>query len=60
MVEIMLIALLIYRAPLLGWFEHLPLPPGFWALLAVYPIVLYGLERIRKSLVRRVRRKHSD
>jgi magnesium-transporting ATPase (P-type) len=59
-VEILVIGLLIYLPPFSGWFEHLPLPPEFRALLAVYPIVLYGLERIRKYLARWVLRKHSD
>jgi Ca2+-transporting ATPase len=51
--EIVLILLLIYVPPLAERFEHLPLPAAWWAILAVYPFVLYGLDRLRKSLVRR-------
>src|SRR5579859_2961769 len=52
-VEIVLIVLLIYVPPLAARFEHLPLPIAWWAGLAMYPLVLYGLDRVRKSLVRR-------
>ncbi len=51
--EIVLILLLIYVPPLAERFEHLPLPAAWWAVLALYPFVLYGLDRLRKSLVRR-------
>ena len=53
-VELMLIALLIYVPPFSAWFEHLPLPGGWWALLAAYPMLLYGFERIRKFVARRL------
>jgi magnesium-transporting ATPase (P-type) len=51
--EVLLIGLLIYVPPFSLWFEHLPLPPALWGLLALYPLALYSLERIRKHLVRR-------
>jgi magnesium-transporting ATPase (P-type) len=53
--EAVLIALLVYVPPFSAWFEHLPLPPSLWGLLAAYPVVLYGLERVRKYVVRRLR-----
>jgi Ca2+-transporting ATPase len=51
--EIGLIVLLIYMPALADRFEHLPLPAAWWAVLAAYPLVLYGLDWLRKSLVRR-------
>ena len=51
--EIVLIALLIYVPPLANTFEHLPLPPLYWAGLVLFPFVIYGLDRLRKSVVRR-------
>jgi magnesium-transporting ATPase (P-type) len=53
-VELVLILLLIYVPALAVRFEHLPLPAAWWAGLAAYPFVLYGLDRLRKSLVRRL------
>ena len=53
-VEIVLIGVLIYVPPFSIWFEHLPLPPELWGLLALYPVLLYSLERIRKRLVRAI------
>ncbi len=44
---------LIYIPPLASLFEHLPIPAGYWLLLAVYGPVLYLIEKFRKSLVRR-------
>jgi magnesium-transporting ATPase (P-type) len=52
-VEIGLILALIYIPPLAERFEHLPLPAVWWAGLAFYPLVLYGLDWLRKILVRR-------
>jgi len=52
-VELGLILLLIYVPALATRFEHLPLPAAWWAGLAIYPFVLYGLDRLRKSLLRR-------
>ena len=52
-VELALILMLIYVPALAQRFEHLPLPAAWWAGLAAYPFVLYGLDRLRKSLLRR-------
>ncbi len=51
--EVALILLLIYVPALADRFEHLPLPAAWWGALAAFPLVLYGLDRARKSLVRR-------
>jgi magnesium-transporting ATPase (P-type) len=51
--EIILIALLIYVPSLAATFEHQPLPPLYWAGLGLFPFVIYGLDRLRKSVVRR-------
>jgi magnesium-transporting ATPase (P-type) len=53
-VEIGLILLLIYFPPLAKAFNHLPLPPVFWAWLALYPLILYGVEWMRKSVKRKM------
>jgi magnesium-transporting ATPase (P-type) len=57
LVEIGLITALIYFHPLAIIFQHLPLPPVFWLWLGVYPLVLYGLEWLRKKWVRQIKRK---
>jgi Ca2+-transporting ATPase len=48
-----LILALIYIPPLASLFEHLPIPAGYWLLLALYGPILYLIEKFRKSLVRR-------
>ena len=53
MVEIGLIIILIYFPPFAAVFDHAPLPPTFWLWLGFYPFILYGLEWVRKFLVRR-------
>jgi magnesium-transporting ATPase (P-type) len=52
-VETGLILALIYIPPLASLFEHLPIPAGYWWLLALYGPILYLIEKFRKSLVRR-------
>jgi Ca2+-transporting ATPase len=59
-VEIGLIMLLIYLPPLASVFQHAPLPPVFWLWLALYPLILYSLEWIRKSLARRQRQNQAN
>ena len=56
-VEIALIILLIYFPPFATVFSHAPLPFILWLWLAVYPFVLYGLEWIRKSILRELRQR---
>jgi len=51
--EVVLILLLIYVPFLADRLEHLPLPAAWWGVLATFPFVLYGLDRVRKSVVRR-------
>lgn len=52
LVETGLIMTLIYFEPLAIAFQHVPLPPVFWLWLGLYPFVLYGLEWLRRKLVR--------
>lgn len=52
-VEICLIILLIYARPLADIFQHVPFHPIFWLWLMFFPGILYGLEWIRKSIVRK-------
>jgi magnesium-transporting ATPase (P-type) len=54
-IEVLLIVATIYIAPLERVFNHLPLPPVFWLGLALFTPILYGLEWLRKSLVRQRR-----
>lgn len=48
--EVLLALALIYLDPLARLFEHLPLPPVMWIGLAIYPLALYALDRLRKEL----------
>lgn len=50
--ETFLIFLLIYARPLAEAFQHERLPYIFWVGLFLYAPVLYGLERMRKTLLR--------
>ncbi|MGE5222745.1 MAG: cation-translocating P-type ATPase [Omnitrophica WOR_2 bacterium] len=59
-IEILLILALIYIQPLAVTFQHLPLPPVFWAGLILYAPILYALERYRKILARRIDRARSQ
>ena len=52
LVEIGMILALIYIPLLADQFDHLPLPPAFWGWLVLYVPLLYGLEWIRKAVVR--------
>jgi magnesium-transporting ATPase (P-type) len=52
-VELVLIGLLLYAPPLARIFEEGPLPARFWALLLLYPPVMFLAEEARKAFVRR-------
>ncbi len=54
-VEVLIIVLLIYVPFLAGVFNHLPLPLLFWPYLALYGVVLYSLDWLRKSFWRKVK-----
>jgi magnesium-transporting ATPase (P-type) len=56
-VELGLILTPIYVQPFTQLFEHLPLPAGWWVGLALYAPSLYGLDRVRKSVARRLERR---
>jgi magnesium-transporting ATPase (P-type) len=58
-VEIGLILLLIYFPPLAWVFEHLPLPPKYWAGLALFAPILYILDWTRRWIVRRIEWSHN-
>ena len=55
-IEIAIILALIYIPSLARAFNHLPLPLVYWVGLILYAPILYGLEWIRKSIVRRLGR----
>jgi magnesium-transporting ATPase (P-type) len=52
-VEVLLILSFVYVPPLAEVFNHMPLPPFYWAGLVLFAPVVYGLDRIRKSISRR-------
>jgi magnesium-transporting ATPase (P-type) len=54
LVEVTLILILIYVRPFQTIFEHGPLPPHFWALLALYAPVMLLAEEGRKAIARRL------
>ncbi len=54
-VEIGIILALIYVPALADIFNHAPLPPVYWVVLGSYGLILYSLDWIRKSILRRIR-----
>jgi Ca2+-transporting ATPase len=50
--EIVIVFSLIYIKPLAKIFDHYPLPLVYWAGLVFFAPILYGLDWLRKSLVR--------
>lgn len=54
--EAALLIAFIYLPPLAGLFEHLPLSIEYWLGLSLFAPILYGLDRLRKSLARRLER----
>jgi P-type Ca2+ transporter type 2C len=48
--EIFLVILMVYFGPLVNLMNHQSLPPAYWILLALNAPILYGLEKLRKSL----------
>jgi Ca2+-transporting ATPase len=52
-IELALLLVLIYFAPLAGIFGLAPLGPFHWLALAAFPLALIGLEEGRKALARR-------
>ena len=51
-VEIIGIVTLIYWPPIAERFEHVPLPYFYWVGLSMFSLVVYGMEWIRKRIVR--------
>ncbi len=54
-VEVVLILALVYAPPLRSLFDLYPLPPLLWGWLALYAPLIFGLDRLRRSLARRLR-----
>jgi Ca2+-transporting ATPase len=52
-VQMLLALVLIYFRPLASVFGHVALPPVFWVGLGGYALVVYGLDVVRKALLRR-------
>jgi magnesium-transporting ATPase (P-type) len=51
-VELLLIGLLLYAPPFARVFEEGPLPARFWAVLLLYPPVMFLAEEARKAFAR--------
>ena len=58
--EFALIILLIYLPVVSQAFNNQPLPPIFWVWLILYAPLLYGLEEMRKSVLRWLNRARSN
>lgn len=43
---------LVYLPPLARLLQHVPIPPVLWVWLAAYPLILYGLDWVRKQMLR--------
>jgi magnesium-transporting ATPase (P-type) len=56
-VEVLLILAFVYVRPLARAFNHVPLPPFYWAGLVLFAPVVYGLDWIRKSIARAVSKR---
>jgi magnesium-transporting ATPase (P-type) len=54
--EIVLVLVMIFFPPFASALKLVPLPGALWLWLAMYPLILYGLEWIRKSILRKLRR----
>jgi len=52
MIEVLLIVWINTFPPLGNLFGHVPLTLTYWLALSLYAPILYGLDRIRKSLAR--------
>jgi len=50
--EIIGIVTLVYWPPLAQHFEHVPIPLFYWVGLSMFSLIVYGLEWIRKRIVR--------
>jgi magnesium-transporting ATPase (P-type) len=51
--EVTLLAILMYVPSLAALFDLGPLPPGFWAILPLFPLVMFLAEEARKAVMRR-------
>ncbi len=52
-IELAILLVFIYFTPLATLLAHVPLPVEFWLLLVLYAPILYGLDWIRKWIVRK-------
>lgn len=50
--EIISIAVMIYLPPMASYFNHKSLPARYWIGLAFFPLIIYGMEWIRKRFNR--------
>lgn len=58
--EIAGIAAIIHIEPLARYFDHVNIPLRYWLGLALFPFVIYGIEWIRKQVVRLMETRKTD
>jgi len=51
-VDLAILLVLIYFPPIARLFGHVPIPASFWVGLSLYPLVVYGLDWMRKWVLR--------
>jgi hypothetical protein len=56
LIAIVLMLAMIYLPPFDRWFDHVPLPPIYLAALMLYAPAVYGLDWLRKLILRRAQR----
>ncbi len=58
-ISLIILAALIYFAPLRQVFDNIVPPKSMWPFLFLYALILYGLEWLRKRLFQRMDRKRT-
>ena len=58
--EIAGIAAIIHIEPLARYFDHVNIPLRYWLGLALFPFIIYGMEWIRKQVVRLMETRKTD
>ena len=51
-IDLAILLVLVYFPPIARLFGHVPIPASFWIGLSLFPLVVYGLDWIRKWVLR--------
>jgi magnesium-transporting ATPase (P-type) len=51
-IDLAILLVLVYFPPIARLFGHVPIPASFWVGLSLFPLVVYGLDWIRKWILR--------